>query len=1047
MMPKPKAKHGSYPGGLTASNAYDDTQLVRSPDSTATEPRRQVPVHPTLDSSYGMGGNLKSDAMFFDEPASTFYAALFEATRSLYLVLAADSPRFTIVDVNAAYLRATMTQRESLIGRGVFEAFPDNPTQQKASGISDLRKSLERALAQRGSDAMAMLQYDIRRPDGSFEERYWNPTNTAMLNAAGEPVGILHHAEDVTEYVLLRTRGTELDLKSHLLEAEVVSSVQRLKDANERLRASEERYRALASASSDVIYQMSADWTEMRPLQAREFIADTHEPSGSWLHKYIAPEDRLRVTDSIQAAICSKGVFELEHQVVRVDGTTGWTFSRAIPLLDGNGEIREWLGAASDVTLRKQAEEALRQSEAKFRTLYESIDEGFATVEVLFDGDRAIDYIILETNEAHESVSGMPRTFVGKRARQVMPDIEESIIERVGRVALTGEPVRFEQYVGALGRWFDIHFSRIGGEGSRTVASLAKNITERKRREHHAVFLDNLSQALTLLESPEEIVRVAGEALGVHLDVSFVHLVEVKLDPEEEPADACFTVRATWEREGLMVASGTYRAGDYLSEEFLRAARAGETIIIRDTDIDSRVDPAAYRAIGIRGVVVVPILKDDAWPGLIAVATPEMRDWRPDEVNLIVEVAHRVFPLIERVCADAALRASRAELTEADRRKDEFIAMLAHELRNPLAPIRMGLDLIRLAGDKPGSVEPVRAMMERQIGHMVRLIDDLLDVSRITSGKLRLQPEPTPLDMLVNGAIEANRAAIAAKQIELKIDLPTTLCLLDVDPTRFIQVISNLLHNATKFTEPGGSICVAAHVGSSDGTKLKELSLSVIDSGIGISAELLPHIFKLFTQGERGSSLPGLGIGLALARRLVEMHGGKIDALSNGSGTGSELLIRLPLSSTAEQPRSAEQIPVRTLGRRVVVIDDNHDAADTTAMVIEALGGECRVAYDGISGVREVLAHRPEIVLLDIGMPGLDGYETCSRIRRELGSGVFVVALTGFGREQDRDKALQFGFDAHLTKPADPKELARFLSDLPGDPDESAQNRASSDLQ
>ena len=224
-----------------------------------------------------------------------------------------------------------------------------------------------------------------------------------------------------------------------------------------------------------------------------------------------------------------------------------------------------------------------------------------------------------------------------------------------------------------------------------------------------------------------------------------------------------------------------------------------------------------------------------------------------------------------------------------------------------------------------------------------------------------------------------------------------------------------------------------------------ELSLSVIDSGIGISAELLPHIFELFTQGNRGSSVPGLGIGLSLARRLVEMHGGQIDARSDGPGTGSEFVVRLPLSATDVQPRSAEQIAVRNLARRVVVIDDNHDAANATAMLVEELGGECRVAYDGISGFHEVLAYRPEIVLLDIGMPGLDGYETCSRIRRELGRGVIVVALTGFGQEQDRDKAVRYGFDAHLTKPADPGELARLLSKLCVDPHVDAPHGGSSD--
>ena len=693
-----------------------------------------------------------------------------------------------------------------------------------------------------------------------------------------------------------------------------------------------------------------------------------------------------------------------------------------------------------------RAEKALTKSEEKYRTLFDSIDEGFTTLEVLFDEQgRAVDAIHLEMNPAYGRHSGASRELLGKRLREVLPTVEDRIFERYGRVVLTGESVRFEEHVALWDYWFDAYAARVGGEDSHVVAVIFNNITERKRREHHAAFLDKLSQRLTLLESPEEVVRATGEALGVHLDVSFVHLVDVELDHGDEPAEARFTVLATWEREGLVIASGAYRAGDYLSEEFLRAARAGETVVIRDTDTDPRVDMEAYRATGIRGVVAVPILKDDAWPGLIAVGTSGVRDWRPDEVTLIVEVAHRVFPLFERVRADVALRASRAELREGDRRKDEFIAMLAHELRNPLAPIRMGLELIRHAGDTPGSVERVRAMMERQIGHMVRLIDDLLDVSRITSGKLQLHPEPTPLNLLMNSAIEAHGAAIAAKQIELSVDLPTTLCVLDVDPTRFIQVISNLLHNATKFTKPGGSIRVSAHVGASDGGKLTELSLSVIDSGVGISTEVLPHIFKLFTQGESGSSLPGLGVGLALARRLVEMHGGRIEARSGGPGTGSEIVVRLPLSATDLQPRVAEQTTVLTIARRVVIIDDNHDAANVTAMLVEELGGECRVAYDGISGVREVLAYLPEIVLLDIGMPGLDGYETCSRIRRELGRGVIVVALTGFGQEQDRDKAFRSGFDAHLTKPANPKELARLLSELPVHPHLNAPRRDSSD--
>jgi CheY-like chemotaxis protein len=319
-------------------------------------------------------------------------------------------------------------------------------------------------------------------------------------------------------------------------------------------------------------------------------------------------------------------------------------------------------------------------------------------------------------------------------------------------------------------------------------------------------------------------------------------------------------------------------------------------------------------------------------------------------------------------------------------------------------------------------------MMQRQLAHMARLIDDLLDVSRITSGKIRLQREPTPLDSLVNSALEANRAAINAKSLALTVNLPETLCELDVDPTRFVQVLSNVLHNAAKFTESSGQIRVSAQVMGPATAGRRYVAISVKDSGIGMPAELLPRVFDLFTQGDRASSQPGLGIGLALARRLVEMHDGQIDARSEGPGRGSEFVIRVPLSEVGHEPDSVENVNAPGLDRHVLVIDDNEDAANATAMLVEELGGTSRVAYSGDEGIREALAHHPDIVLLDIHMPGLDGYDTCRRIRDALGDEVFLVALTGFGRDEDKEQAARAGFDAHLTKPAELSLLATLLT-------------------
>jgi CheY-like chemotaxis protein len=335
--------------------------------------------------------------------------------------------------------------------------------------------------------------------------------------------------------------------------------------------------------------------------------------------------------------------------------------------------------------------------------------------------------------------------------------------------------------------------------------------------------------------------------------------------------------------------------------------------------------------------------------------------------------------------------------------------------------------LIRLAGDTPGAVARVRSTMERQVGHMVRLIDDLLDVSRITAGKIELQRAPALLNDLLTNAIDANRAAFAARRIDLRIDLPLAPVVLNVDPTRFVQVISNLLHNATKFTPAGGSVRLSAQAVDA-APAARRVSVRVADSGVGIPPELLPRVFDLFTQGDRTSGEPGLGIGLALVRQLVQMHGGEVVARSAGHGQGSEFEIILPAAPDSDLPQPPAVEPAERLHRRVVIIDDNEDAANTLAMLIESLGGEPRVAYDGEQGIREVMAHQADVVLLDIGMHPLDGYETCRRLRQDVGQDLMVVALTGWGQAQDKEKAAAAGFNAHLTKPADPARLRAVLA-------------------
>lgn len=380
----------------------------------------------------------------------------------------------------------------------------------------------------------------------------------------------------------------------------------------------------------------------------------------------------------------------------------------------------------------------------------------------------------------------------------------------------------------------------------------------------------------------------------------------------------------------------------------------------------------------------------------------------------------RYLDLLARQTADLLeRRQSEVALKEADRRKDIFLATLAHELRNPLAPICTGLEVLR-CGRATDSQQRIHEMIGRQVAHMVRLIDDLLELSRISSGKIRLRREVMPLDQLVNLALEGSRSELEAGRFVLQLDLPEGV-FLDVDPTRFVQVLSNLLHNAIKFTPPEGRIAVGGTLSGG------ELLLRVQDSGAGISAAMLPKIFEPFMQEHPGAEHAGLGLGLALARQLIGLHGGSISASSAGADCGSCFTLRLATAARSATPQPDAADADAIAGRRILVIDDNVDAATSMAMLLQHSGASTEVAHDGPSGLRLAQQFQPDAVLLDIGMPGMDGFTTCQRLRGLLGDSVRVVALTGWGQQRDREATALAGCDEHLTKPATIADLQRAL--------------------
>lgn len=403
-----------------------------------------------------------------------------------------------------------------------------------------------------------------------------------------------------------------------------------------------------------------------------------------------------------------------------------------------------------------------------------------------------------------------------------------------------------------------------------------------------------------------------------------------------------------------------------------------------------------------------------------------------DERNRVIAALQQKAAALEaesnqRAVLESALRSKIDELAEVDRRKDEFLAMLGHELRNPLAPVTTALQIMRIHDGEPTRVTRSREIIERQIEHMTRLIDDLLDVSRITRGKIELREQPLLLSSVIEQAIESARPLIDERGHRISLDLPSEPVTFVADPARLSQVFANLLNNAAKYTDVGGRIWLRARVEGDD------LVVGVRDDGPGLTQELRKHAFELFMQGPetRARSRGGLGIGLTLVRQLVELHGGSVEALSDGPGRGAEFVVRLPLRlpPALESAAAKAAVPAAAPRRRILVVDDNFDAAEALGELLRDYGHDVMTAHAGSQALDQARLHRPEIVLLDIGMPEIDGYEVAKRIRTELGLGdTLLVALSGYGEDRHRRLAREAGFDRHVTKPVDVTKLEELLN-------------------
>ncbi|HEU4625145.1 MAG TPA: PAS domain S-box protein [Steroidobacteraceae bacterium] len=692
--------------------------------------------------------------------------------------------------------------------------------------------------------------------------------------------------------------------------------------------------------------------------------------------------------------------------------------------------LSEWHSTPS---LLREREEMIRLAGA----IVDSSDDAILS--------KTLDGLITSWNRGAERIFGFrAEEMIGTHIQRIIPPElaheEREILAKVTR----GEPIeRYEtQRVTRDGRRIDVSISISPVRDANGVivgaSKVARDISARKRAERALLEKERELQAQTaalakLNELSARLWRV--KSLSEGLDEMLRALLAL-LGAETG------TIQLLDGSGSLTIAAHSGFGRDFL-ERFRdvsreddsvcgRALRTGQRVIMEDVEKDAAFEAmrAIARAEGFRAVICTPLVGADGMPlGVASTHFSAPHVPTEQELRRLDLYLRQASDFIQRCRMEEELRRNAQAMRLADQRKDEFLALLAHELRNPLAPIRYALSAAKKAGRTPEQARRAEEIIERQVAHMSHLLDDLLDVSRITRGSLRLKMSRTELTAIIGTAIEAARPTLDSKRHTLSVELPKDPVRITADPVRLAQVFSNLLVNAGKYTDAGGRIeLAAAREGSG-------IVVTVRDNGIGISPEMMPRLFTMFAQADDVLTRAegGLGIGLALAQGLVHLHGGTISARSDGANRGSEFIVRLPASEARESSSAAapQEARVRSGSLRILVCDDNRDSVESCATFLQLCGHNVRVAYCGAGALALVPEFRPDVVILDIGMPEMNGYEVAKRLRATAaGARAFLIAVTGWGQERDKEQAAAAGFDHHLTKPVDPSLLEPLLAEL-----------------
>ena len=815
------------------------------------------------------------------------FKALFESAPGSYLVL---TPLFRIVAVSDAYLRATMTKREEILGREVFEVFPDNPNEPSATGVNNLRASLQNVLQNRAPHTMAVQKYDIRHPDledGGFEERYWSPVNTPIFDAEGKVGYIIHRVDDVTEFIRLKQQERK--------EYQLTKTLQKRTE------------------------QMEIDI-------------------------YLRAQELQKVNNQLQAT---------NEELVRA------------------------------------RDEAL-QAQARVTSILESITHAFITV----DRNWSFTYV---NEEAAQLLQKNRQELLGKQLwQEAFPEAVGTVFKRELQRAMASEvKLEFEDFYAPLNKWFEVYaYPCAVGLSVYFRDTTERNLSQeaaRATKERLHLLLENVKDyAIFFLDNGGQIIRWG---LGAQRILGYE-----EAEILGQPSSIIFTP------EDLQQGAD--------KQELIKATEEGRA---EDERWHVRKDGCRFWASGF----VTP-LRDDT--GKLRGFAKIMRDCTQqkqaeDERNQLLEREQQ----------------ARAEAESANRIKDEFLAVLSHELRSPLNPILGWSKLLRSRKFDEKTTDRALETIERNAKLQIQLIEDLLDVSRILQGKLSLNISAVDLVTTIEAAIETVRLAAQAKGIQIQTVFDPAVGQVAGDSNRLQQVVWNLLTNAVKFTPQNGQVEVRLQRIDA------QAQIQVIDKGKGIIPEFLPHVFDYFRQADSTTTrvFGGLGLGLAIVRHLVQLHGGTVSVYSAGEGQGATFTVSLPLLEVRPQGNQEGQpISANDLSNlKILVVDDDLDSREFVVFVLEEHGAQVKAVASAAEAIDACALEKPDLLLSDIGMPEVNGYMLIRQIRAmtpEQGGQIQAIALTAYASNADCEKALSAGFQKHLSKPVEPTQLIATVATLMG---------------